>query len=341
MAVLSFEAVWKCGMRHIDSLLRLSTEDCREILRLSKVVKAGWSKGERPLLLPGRVLTLVFEKPSLRTRVSFESAVAHLGGRSVFLSSNEAGLNGRESAADVARVLGSYSDWIVTRTYSQRLVEDFVRYAGCPVINGLSDSAHPCQALSDMLTIEETFGSLAGRSIAYVGDGNNVARSLAVASGLLGVKFLIASPLGYELSAEFVENLRRRFPQGNFTLTSDPQGAVARADVVYTDVWASMGQEAEQELRKRAFAPYQINAALMRSAPAHARFMHCLPAKRNLEVTDEVLDGPQSIAIRQAENRMHVAKGILCWLSGIDVAAVSAGRTEAGRLSPQECRNDA
>lgn len=307
-----------CGMRHIDSMFRLSADDCREILRLSRVIKARWAQGERPPLLQGRMMTLVFEKPSLRTRVSFESAVAHLGGRSVFLSSAEAGLNGRESVADVARVLGSYSDWIVTRTFSQRLVEDFVRYAGCPVINGLSDSAHPCQALSDMFTIEETFGSVAGRSIAYVGDGNNVARSLAVACGLLGVKFLIASPLGYELSAEFIERLRQNFPQGSFTLTSDPRGAVAKADIVYTDVWASMGQESEQELRKRAFAPYQVNTALMRSAPAHARFMHCLPAKRNLEVTDEVLDSSQSIAITQAENRMHVAKGILCWLSKID-----------------------
>jgi ornithine carbamoyltransferase len=287
-------------------------------LRLSKAIKACWARGERPPLLQGRVMTLVFEKPSLRTRVSFESAIAHLGGRSVFLSSSEAGLNGRESVADVARVLGSYSDWIVTRTFSQRLVEDFVRYAGCPVINGLSDSAHPCQALSDMFTIEETFGSVSGRTIAYIGDGNNVARSLAVACGLLGNRFLIASPLGYELSAEFVERLRQTFPQGSFTLTSDPQGAVTRADVVYTDVWASMGQEAEQELRKRAFAPYQVNTALMRSAPAHAKFMHCLPAKRNLEVTDDVLDSAQSIAIVQAENRMHVAKGILLWLSGID-----------------------
>ncbi|MCY2962893.1 MAG: ornithine carbamoyltransferase [Planctomycetota bacterium] len=307
-------------MRHIESMFRLSTEDCREILSLSKSTKARWALGERPPLLQGRMMTLVFEKPSLRTRVSFEAAVAQLGGGSVFLTCAEAGLNGRESVADVARVLGSYSDWIVTRTFSQKLVEDFAQYAGCSVINGLSDSAHPCQALSDMFTMIEVFGSLEGRSIAYVGDGNNVARSLAVAAGLLGVGFTIASPLGYELSDDFVARLRKTFPKGNFKFTSDPRAAVARADVVYTDVWASMGQESEQDLRKRAFAPYQINGELMSAAPAHAKFMHCLPAKRDLEVTDEVLDGPQSIAILQAANRMHVAKGILLWLLEFDPA---------------------
>lgn len=305
-------------MRHIESMFRLSTEDCRAILALSKTIKARWALGDRPPLLQGRVMTLVFEKPSLRTRVSFESAVAHLGGRSVFLSAAEAGLNGRESTADVARVLGGYSDWIVTRTYSQKLVEDFAKYAGCPVINGLSDTAHPCQALSDMYTMIEQFGSLEGRSLSYVGDGNNVARSLAVACGLLGVGFTIASPLGYELSDDFVRRLRDEFPNARFHFTSDPRAAVAKADVVYTDVWASMGQESEQEHRKRAFGPYQVNAALMKSAPKHCRFMHCLPAKRGLEVTDEVLDSPNSIAIPQAENRMHVAKGILLWLKGID-----------------------
>lgn len=318
LAALLFEADWTAAMRHIESMFRLSVDDCRAILRISKLAKARWAVGDRPALLPGRMMTLVFEKPSLRTRVSFESAVAHLGGRSVFLTAAEAGLNGRESVADVARVLGSYSDWIVLRTFSQQLVEDFARYAGCAVINGLSDSSHPCQALSDVFTMTEVFGSLEGRSIAYIGDGNNVARSLAVACGLLGLGFTIASPLGYELSEEFVTRLRQAFPQGRFQFTSDPRSAVSHADVVYTDVWASMGQEAEQELRKRAFAPYQVNAELMKRAPAHAKFMHCLPAKRGLEVTDEVLDGPQSIAIPQAENRMHVAKGILLWQQGIE-----------------------
>jgi len=305
-------------MKHFDTLSRLSAQDFQDILRLSADLKYRFDQGDRPRLLGGRVMTLVFEKPSLRTRVSFEAAVAQLGGASLFLSCAEAGLNGRESVADVARVLGAYSDWIVMRTYSHRLVDEFVRYAGCPVINGLSDQGHPCQALSDVLTMHEVFGSLPGKTVVFVGDGNNVARSLATAAALAGMKFVLASPLGYELSTEFISQLKRNVPSADVTLTADPRAAVARADVVYTDVWASMGQEAEQEKRKQVFAPFQVNAALMAAAPNSARFMHCLPARRNMEVTDDVLDGPQSIVILQAENRMHGARGILLWLLGIN-----------------------
>ncbi|MSR56762.1 MAG: ornithine carbamoyltransferase [Planctomycetaceae bacterium] len=303
-------------MRHFDSLFRLSAQDCLDILRLTANVKAQWKQGQRPRLLDGRMLTLVFEKPSLRTRVSFEAAITHLGGSSLFLTCAEAGLNGREAVADVARVLGSYSDWIVTRTFSHGLVDDFVRHAGCHVINGLSDETHPCQALSDLFTVEETLGSLSGKTLAYIGDGNNVARSLAIASALLGVNFVIAAPKGYELKPDYVASVKKHVPAAGLTQTDDPAAAVAHADIVYTDVWASMGQEAEQEKRKPIFTPYQVNAALMKRAPATARFMHCLPARRNMEVTDDVLDGPQSIAIPQAENRMHVAKGIMLWLAG-------------------------
>ena len=305
-------------MKHFDSLTRLSAQDFRDILRLAVDIKYKCEQGDRPRLLGGRVMTLVFEKPSLRTRVSFEAAVAQLGGSSLFLTCAEAGLNGRESVADVARVLGAYSDWIVTRTFSHRLVDEFVRFAGCPVINGLSDQGHPCQALSDVLTMQEVFGSLAGKTVVFVGDGNNVARSLATATALMGMKFVMAAPLGYELSPEFLAQLKQQCPSADVLLTADPRAAVARADVVYTDVWASMGQESEQEKRKQVFAPFQVNAALMAAAPNSARFMHCLPARRNLEVTDEVLDGKQSIAIPQAENRMHGARGILLWLSGIN-----------------------
>lgn len=305
-------------MRHFDSLFRLSGEDCRTILRLTTDVKTQCKQGKRLRLLDGRMLTLVFEKPSLRTRVSFEAAIAHLGGSSLFLTCADAGLNGREAIADVARVLGSYSDWIVTRTFSHRLVDEFVAHAGCHVINGLSDDAHPCQALSDVFTIEEAFGGLAGKTIAFVGDGNNVARSLALAAALVGARFVIASPAGYQLTADFLAKVRQTVPAAQITVTHDPAAAVAGADVIYTDVWASMGQEAEQEKRKVVFAPYQVNAALLKQAPPTARFMHCLPARRNHEVTDEVLDGPQSIVIPQAENRMHVAKGIMLWLLGID-----------------------
>lgn len=304
-------------MNHFDTLRRLNPQDFLDILRVSADLKYRFDQGDRPRLLGGRVMTLVFEKPSLRTRVSFEAAVAQLGGSSLFLTCTEAGLNGRESAADVARVLGAYSDWIVMRTYSHRLVDEFVRYAGCPVINGLSDQGHPCQALSDVLTMQEVFGTLAGKTVVFVGDGNNVARSLAMATALVGMKFVMAAPLGYELSAEFLAQLKQKVPTADVTVTADPRGAVGRADVVYTDVWASMGQESEQEKRKQIFAPFQVNAALMAAAPNSARFMHCLPARRNLEVTDDVLDGPQSIVIQQAENRMHGAKGILLWLLGI------------------------
>jgi ornithine carbamoyltransferase len=308
-------------MRHFDTLNRLSARDLEDILQLAAGVKERWQKGDRPRLLAQRVMTLVFEKPSLRTRVSFEAAVAQLGGSSLFLTCAEAGLNGRESTADVARVLGTYSDWIVTRTFSHRLVDEFVKYAGCPVINGLSDQGHPCQALSDVLTMREALGSLAGKTVTFVGDGNNVARSLARATSLLGMKFVLASPAGYELPAEYVAHLKQSCPTADITQTADPREAVARADVVYTDVWASMGQESEQEKRRQVFAPYQVNAALMAAAPKSARFMHCLPARRNMEVTDEVLDGKQSIALAQAENRLHGARGILLWLSGIDANA--------------------
>lgn len=305
-------------MRHFDSLLRLSEDEVREIMRISADLKARWNQGARPQLLEGRVLTLLFEKPSLRTRISFEAAITHLGGNSVFMSCTEAGLNGRESLADVARVLAGYSDWIAMRTFSHQLVEDFMRYSGCPVINGLSDGAHPCQALADLFTIQETFGSLAGKRLTYIGDGNNVARSLAVGAALMKMPFIIASPLGYELTPQFLSMLKQRIPTADITLTPDPAAAVARSDVVYVDVWTSMGQENEHEKRKAVFAPYQVNAKLMAAAPRSARFMHCLPAKRGMEVTDDVMDGAQSIVFEQAENRMHIAKGLLVWLLGSD-----------------------
>ena len=304
-------------MKHFDSLLRLDTTAVVEILKLAAEVKTQFLKGERPRLLGGRIMTLVFEKPSLRTRVSFEAAVSQLGGSSLFLTSAEAGLNGRESVADVASVLGTYSDWIVLRTFSHQLVEQFVEHGGCPIINGLSDQGHPCQALSDLLTIQESLGSFAGKTVVFVGDGNNVARSLAVASAMTGMNFILSAPTEYQFSSSFVDHIKQRFPKANISQQTDPRAAVSQADVVYTDVWASMGQEAEQEKRKQAFERYQVNATLMGAAPKNAKFMHCLPAKRNLEVTDEILDGPSSIVLPQAENRMHVARGILLWLSNL------------------------
>lgn len=305
-------------MRHLDSLFRLQASEIEEIFRISADLKSRWNQGSRPRLLDGRVLTLLFEKPSLRTRVSFETAIAHLGGSSLFLSCAEAGLNGREKVADVARVMGNYSDWIVLRVFSHRLVDEFVQHGECPIINGLSDQGHPCQALTDLFTVQEEFGELRGKTLAFVGDGNNVARSLAVACALLGVKLVLAAPSDYQLSRGFTSRLQEKVPGASIELTTDPFEAVKSADVIYTDVWASMGQEAEQEKRKQVFAPYQVNARLMAAAPSHAKFMHCLPAKRGMEVTDEVMDSPQSVCFPQAENRMHVSKGILCWMLGSD-----------------------
>jgi ornithine carbamoyltransferase len=307
-------------MKHLDSLFRLSADDVREIFRISSVLKQKLQQGSRPALLAGRVMTLLFEKPSLRTRISFEAAMAHLGGSSLFMTCAEAGLNGRESLPDVARVLGGYSDCIVTRTFSHRLVDDLVRHAETPVINGLSDLGHPCQALTDLFTMQEELGTLVGKRLVYVGDGNNVARSLTLAAALLSIPIVLSSPPGYELTTEYVDQVKKKVPGADISLTYDPQSAVAKADVVYTDVWASMGQEAEQEKRKQIFAPYQINGKLMAGAPKSARFMHCLPAKRGLEVTDDVIDGINRIVFQQAENRMHVAKGILVWLLGISPA---------------------
>ena len=316
-------------MKHFDTLSRLTSQDVTDILRLAADVKARCREGERPRLLQQRVMTLVFEKPSLRTRVSFEAAVAQLGGSSLFLTSAEAGLNGRESVADVARVLGTYSDWIVLRTFSHRLVDDFVRYAGCPVINGLSDMGHPCQALSDLLTIQEVFGSLPGKTVAFVGDGNNVARSLARATSLMGMKFVLAAPPGYELSADYLTKLKQDCPTADVTQVTDPRAAVARADVVYTDVWASMGQEAEVQQRAQVFRPYQVNAKLFGCAKDDAIFLHCLPAHRGDEVTDEVIDSPRSFVFQQAENRLHAQKAIMLELMG-------EKPVEAERVAPEE-----
>jgi ornithine carbamoyltransferase len=307
--------------RHLTNLLDITPKDTEEILAISADLKERMKRGDRPALLQGRVLTLVFEKPSLRTRNSFEAAAIQLGGGSVFLTTLDAGLNGRESLPDVARVLSSYSDVLVMRTFSQKLIEEFARLSQCPVVNGLSDDLHPCQALTDLFTIRETFGRLEGLRLAYIGDGNNVAASLAMAGAYCRMPVTFCSPSGYQIPDAVLANLRSRFPDCDVTLTSDPTNAVKDADIIYTDVWASMGQEAQAQERQKIFTPYQVNARLMAKAPKSARFMHDLPAKRGLEVTDDVMDGPQSIVFQQAENRMHLAKGLLVWLLGVDHAS--------------------
>lgn len=300
--------------RHLTSLYDLTPQDVLAILDYAADLKAKYRAGDCPQLLQNRVLAQMFEKPSLRTRNSFEAAMINLGGAGIFLTTEEAGLNGRESLRDVATVLSSYSAIITMRTFSQQLIEDFAKISSCPVINALSDERHPCQALTDLLTIRETFGRLQDLHVVFVGDGNNVAMSLAIASAMTGMKFTLAVPQGFTMSEEFCNDLAERFPEAQVEQVHDPQSAVSTADVVYTDVWASMGQEEEAERRQRAFADFQVNAALLKLAPADAKFMHDLPAKRGLEVTDDVMDGSSSIVFQQAENRMHLARGLFAWL---------------------------
>ena len=302
-------------MRHLLNVSDLTTDEILRIFALSEDLKTKFHAGVREPLLPGRVMALVFEKQSLRTRVSFQSAMTHLGGASMMLG-DDAGFGKRESIADFTRVLSEMVDVIVLRTKSHKNVEDVAAHSACTVINGLTDQSHPCQALADLFTLREHAGRLSGLKLAWVGDANNVARSLAMSCGLLNVEFAVASPAGYDFDDAFLTKLAKKAPRAKFTATRDPIEAVRGAAAVYTDVWASMGQEAEHEQRRRDFADYQVNGKLMAAAGPTARFMHCLPAKRGEEVTDEVMDGPYSIVVEQAANRMHVQKGILAWLLG-------------------------
>ncbi len=240
--------------------------------------------------------------------------MAQLGGTSLFLSSKELGVGSRESVPDCARTISQYVDAIVLRTFSHATVEAFAAHSSCPVINGLSDRHHPCQALADLFTMQETFGELAGRTLVFVGDGNNVARSLAVCCAKLGVRFVLSSPDGYRFDGAFVERVTAEGGTAALRFISDPQEAVRLADIVYTDVWVSMGQEEEGEERLARFTPYQVNAALLAHAPLHARVMHCLPARRGEEITSDVMEGERSIVFQQAGNRLHAQKALLQWL---------------------------
>jgi len=302
-------------MSHLLTLFDLTSDDIEHIFALAGDLKAQLEAGRREPILPGRVLALLFDKPSLRTRVSFESGMAHLGGSSLYLG-KDVGWGHRESLEDFARVLAQYVDGVVCRTFEHERLEELARHCDKPVINGLTDASHPCQALADLFTLRELRGELRGRTLAYVGDGNNVARSLAVGCAKLGMRLTLATPEGYGLPAEFLEKVRALGDDVDILPTGDAAEAVADAVAVYTDVWVSMGQEKESEQRRRDLTPYQVNQALMKQAPADAVFLHCLPAHRGEEVTDEVIDGPQSAVIQQAGNRMHAQKGVLAWLLG-------------------------
>ncbi len=301
-------------MDHFLSLADLTPDELRGLLTLAVELKEEWrTSGNRPLL-KGKTLGMLFQKPSLRTRVSFEMGMIHLGGQALYLSPFEIQLGKRESVPDVARILSRYVDGIMARVFGHADVLTLAEYSRVPVINGLSDYNHPCQSLADFLTIIEHKGwDLQGRKLAFVSDGNNVATSLLFGATLLGMDFAIAGPPGYELPPD-VWALGQQFAaaSGSHLLaTNDPHAAVAGADVIYTDVWASMGQEAETEERSHIFTPYQINEALVAEAHPDAIAMHCLPAHRGHEITDEICDGPHSVLWDQAENRMHAQKAIL------------------------------
>jgi ornithine carbamoyltransferase len=300
-------------MRHLLCVTDLSTAEIERIFAITADLKSKYTQGVRESILPGRVIALLFEKQSLRTRVSFEAGMIQLGGGSMFLGS-DVGFGARENMSDFSRVLSQYVDGVVFRGKSHQSVAELAQYSTCPVINGLTDYAHPCQAMADLYTLRELVGKLSGLTLAYVGDANNVARSLVEGCGRLGMKIVIASPKGYQFTAEDITRFKQEIPQLDLTTTDDAAAAVKNAVAVYTDVWASMGQESEASKRRQAFAAYQVNGALMKHAPSEAYFMHCLPAHRGEEVTDEVIDSPNSVVVQQAGNRMHVQKGILAWL---------------------------
>lgn len=291
------------------SVADLSAEDIWHLIEQAVSLK----QRERKAYLKGKALALLFEKPSLRTRVSFEVAMWQLGGNTLYLSPDEIGLGKREKVPDVARTLSRYVDGIVARTFSHQTLELLAQYAQVPVINGLSDQEHPCQALGDLLTIHEKKGKLKGLKLAFIGDSNNVARSLLLATSLMGVDFSIASPPAYKLKDTILRQAQEFALQSGsrIFLTSDPRLAAENADIVYTDVWTSMGQEAEAEARRLAFATYQVDMQLLSLARKDALFMHPLPAHHGEEIAEGLLDHPQSVVFDQAENRLHIQKAIL------------------------------
>lgn len=301
-------------MTHFLSILDLTRGDVEEIFAAAARLKAEQKRGEPHPLLQGRTLAMIFEKPSLRTRVSFEVGMFQLGGHTIHLAPETVQLGVRESVSDVAQNLGRWVDGVMARVFRHATVEALARASGVPVINGLSDHEHPCQALADVFTLAEHGFDPQKTRLAFVGDGNNVCHSLVLLAGLLGMTIVVSSPNGFEPDLDVVQ--RARALGASVELVHVPVEAVRGADAIYTDVWTSMGQEAEREERARAFQAYQVNRALVAHAKPGARVMHCLPAHRGEEITDDVLDGPQSLALAQAENRLHVQKAVLVGLLG-------------------------
>ena len=300
-------------MRHVLSLFDLTAEEIARVLEVSAKLKADLATGKRESILENNVVGLLFEKPSLRTRVSFETLTGHLGGNSLMLGA-DVGWGSREPLCDFMPILTSYLDLLVIRAKSHALVQESLQFAQCPVINGLTDVSHPCQALADLLTVQEIAGGLDGVSIAYIGDANNVTYSLAVICSRLGVPLNIGAPAGYQFESSFIEELNADAGKELIRQTDDAKAAVENVSFVYTDVWTSMGQEAESKQRLKDLAAYQVNEELMSVAAADAKFLHCLPARRGEEVTSGVIDSPASAIIQQANNRLHAQKGLVVWL---------------------------
>lgn len=298
------------------SIHDLSIDEVYEILNLSKVLKQKQKKGEQHHLLKGKTLGMIFQKSSTRTRVSFETGIWQLGGMGLFLSSNDLQIGRGEPVRDTARVLSRYVDGIMIRTFSHKEVEELAYYADVPIINGLTDYMHPCQAMADIFTAMEYKGDLKGRKLAFIGDGNNMAHSLMHLCAKVGMDVTVATPHGYGPHVKIVAEAKQdaALTGSKVTIVNDPFEAAKDADVLYTDVWASMGQEAEVMARKRIFVDFQINSAIMNVAKPDAIVMHCLPAHRGEEITDEVMEGPQSAIFDEAENRLHVQKAIMASL---------------------------
>ena len=300
-------------MRHVLTLSDLTADEIRRVLELATELKAKLNAGERPPLLQQNVLGLLFEKPSLRTRVSFETLISHLGGTSLFLG-KDVGWGEREPLCDFMPILTGYLDVLVIRAKSHAKVEEAMKFSRCPVINGLTDVSHPCQALADILTVQELAGGLDDVVITYLGDGNNVAYSLALICSKLNIPLRIGAPEGYQFEDSFLKELNDAAGSELIVQTADPKEAASGANFLYTDVWTSMGQEAESKKRLIDLANYQINQEIMNVAADGARFLHCLPARRGEEVTSEVIDSPASAIIQQAHNRLHAQKGLVAWL---------------------------
>ncbi len=303
-------------MKHFISIADLSASEIWNILNRAQALKKEWQAGGNQPILDHQVMGMIFQKPSLRTRISFDVAMLQLGGHALYISPNEISLGQRESVPDVARVLSRYVDVIMARVFSHEHILQLAEHSRVPVINGLSDFNHPCQGITDIFTMWEKQGELKGLDLAYIGDANNVAVSLLFAATKLGMNFRIGYPKGYALPEKALA-MGRQFAQesgSQILTTEDPVEAVSGADVVYTDTWTSMGQEKEKAEREKTFPPYQINSKLLSYAKQTAIVMHCLPAHRGQEITDEVADGPQSAIFDQAENRLHAQKGILAVL---------------------------